>query len=109
MLLAAQSHLASIEELSHEIDNAMVVQALDRALGAERPRHEQQIERIRSAGRYSERLAIRVAAGSELYAGLRPEQAARALNSLRDIGVIDHGPKPTDAGSLLNSSKRMFS
>jgi hypothetical protein len=73
MLLAAQSHLTSIEELSHGIDNAMVVQALDRALGAERLRHEQQIERIRSTGRYSERLATRVAAGSELYARMRPE------------------------------------
>jgi hypothetical protein len=91
MLLAAQSHLTSIEDLSHEIDNAMVIQSLDRALGAERLRHEQQIERIRSAGRYCERLAIRVATGSELYAGMRPEQAARALNSLRDIGVIDRG------------------
>jgi hypothetical protein len=39
-------------------------------------------------------MAIRVAAGSELYARLRPEQAARALNSLRDIGIIDHGPRP---------------
>jgi hypothetical protein len=94
MLLAQQAHLTSIEELSHEIDNAMVVQALDRALGAERLRHEQQIERIRSTGRYSERMAIRVAAGSALYARLRPEQAARALNSLRDIGIIDHGPRP---------------
>jgi len=93
MLLAQQAHLMCIEELSHDIDNAMVVQALDRALGAEQLRHEQQIERIRSAGRYGERMAIRVAAGSELYADLQPEQASRALSSLRDIGVIDRGDK----------------
>jgi len=93
MLLAQQAHLVCIEELSHEIDNAIVVQALDRALNAERLRHEQQIERIRSTGRYGERMAIRVATGSELYADLRPEQASRALNSLRDIGVIDRGEK----------------
>lgn len=93
MLLAQQTHLASIEELRHTIDNAMVVQALDRTLGAERLRHEQQIERIRASGRYSERMATRVAIGAELYAGLRPQQAARALEALRDIGIIEHGPQ----------------
>ncbi len=93
MLLAQQAHLVCIEELSREIDNATVVQALDRSLGAERLRHEQQIERIRSTGRHGERMAIRVAAGSELYANLQSEQASRALNSLRDIGVIDRGDK----------------
>jgi AAA+ ATPase superfamily predicted ATPase len=94
MLLAQQTHLASIEELRHTIDNAMVVQALDRALGAERLRHEQQIERIRSSGRHGERMAGRVAAGAALYAGLRPQQAARALEVLRDSGIIDHGARP---------------
>jgi hypothetical protein len=93
MLLAQQAHLTGIEELRHTIDNAMVVQALDRALGAERLRHEQQIERIRAIGRYSERMAIRVATGAELYAGLRPQQAARALAVLRDSGIIDRGPR----------------
>ena len=93
MLLAQQTHLASIEELRHTIDNAMVVQALDRALGAERLRHEQQIERIRASGRHGERMAIRVAVGAELYMGLRPQQAARALAVLRDSGVIDHGTR----------------
>ncbi len=93
MLLAQQAHLVCIEELSREIDNATVVQALERSLGAERLRHEQQIERIRSTGRYGERMASRVAAGSELYADLQPEQASRALNHLRDIGVIDRGDK----------------
>lgn len=93
MLFAQQAHLASIEELRHTIDNAMVVQALDRALGAEHLRHEQQLERIRSSGRYGERMAIRVATGAELYRDLRPQQAARALAALRDIGIIDHGPR----------------
>ena len=93
MLFAQQAHLASIEELRHTIDNAMVVQALDRALGAEHLRHEPQLERIRSSGRYGERMAIRVAAGAELYRDLRPQQAARTLAALRDSGIIDHGPR----------------
>ncbi len=94
MLLAQQAHLTSIEELRHAIDNAMVVQALDRALDVERLRHEQQLERIRASGRNGERMAIRVAAGAELYHNLRPQQAARALGTLRDIGIIDrHGER----------------
>ena len=91
MLLAQQAHLASIEELRRTIDNAMVVQALDRAMGSETLRHEQQLERIRTVGRDAERMAIRVATGSELYRDMRPQQAARTLDALRDIGVIDHG------------------
>jgi hypothetical protein len=39
-------------------------------------------------------MAIRVAAGAELYHNLRPQQAARALGTLRDIGIIDrHGER----------------
>jgi hypothetical protein len=93
MLLAQQAHLASIEELRHTIDNAMVVQALERALDAELLRHEQQLERIRASGRGSERMAVRVARGAELYSGLRPQAAARSLGSLRNIGVIDRGSR----------------
>jgi hypothetical protein len=96
MLLAQQAHLASIEELRHTIDHAMVIQALDRALAAERLRHEQQLERLRATGRHSERMAIRVAAGAELYDQLHPEQAARGLAALRDIGIVDRG---ADAGT----------
>lgn len=89
MLIAQQAHTQAIEELRHEIDNAMVVAALDRALAAEQLRHRQQLDRIRAGARYGERMAIRVAAGAELYQGLKPQQAARALNALRDIGVAE--------------------
>ncbi|HTW41201.1 MAG TPA: hypothetical protein VMD79_02660 [Solirubrobacteraceae bacterium] len=89
MLIAQQAHLQAIEELRHEIDHALVVAALDRALGAEQLRHQQQLERIRSSSRYGERMAIRVAAGAELYQGLKPEQASRALGALRDISVVE--------------------
>jgi hypothetical protein len=89
MLLAQQAHLQAIEELSHAIDNAMVVAALDRALGAEQLRHQHLVERIRAAGRHGERMATRVAAGAELYQGFQPQQASRALNALRDLGVVE--------------------
>jgi AAA+ ATPase superfamily predicted ATPase len=89
MLIAQQVHMEAIEELRHAIDHAMVVAALGRALAAEQLRHQQQLERIRAGGRYAERMAIRVAAGAELYRGLKPQQAARALKALRDIGVVE--------------------
>jgi hypothetical protein len=90
MLIAQQAHMEAIEELRHAIDHAMVVAALDRALAAERLRHEQQLERIRAGASHGERMAIRVAAGAELYRGLKPQQASRALNALRDVGVVEH-------------------
>jgi hypothetical protein len=90
MLIAQQAHMQAIEELRHAIDHAMVVAALDRALAAEQLRHEQQLDRIRAGARYGERMATRVAAGAELYQGLKPQQASRALNALRNIGVVEH-------------------
>ena len=89
MLIAQQAHLLALEELSRRIDHAMVQVAVRRALEAEQLRHAQQLERIRATGRYGERLAIRVAVGAELYQGLKPQQAARALNALRDAGVAE--------------------
>lgn len=89
MLIAQQAHMQAIEELRHVIDHATVTAALDRALGSEQLRHHQQLERIRASGRHGEQIAIRVAAGAELYQGMKPQQASRALGALRDIGVIE--------------------
>jgi DNA-binding transcriptional ArsR family regulator len=89
MLIAQQAHAQAIEELFREIDHAAVVAALDRAMASEQLRHQQQLERIRAAGRFAERMAIRVAADAELYRNLKPQQASRALNALRDIGVVE--------------------
>jgi hypothetical protein len=89
MLIAQHAHVQAIEELRRSIDHAIVIAALDRALEAEQLRHQLQLERIRASGRHGERLAIRVAAGAELYQALKPQQAARALNALRDIGVVE--------------------
>lgn len=90
MLIAQQAHMQAIEELRHTIDHAMVVVAFDRALASEQLRHQQLLERIRASSRYGERMAVRVAAGAELYKGLRPAQASRALSALSDIGIVEH-------------------
>jgi DNA-binding transcriptional ArsR family regulator len=93
MLLAQEAHAGSVEELRREIDHALVVQALDRAIRQERLRHDQQLELIRTFGRHAERMAIRVAAGAELYANLKPQQASRGLAALRDHGLIAAGAR----------------
>jgi hypothetical protein len=56
MLIAQQAHAQALEELSHEIDHAAVVAALGRAMSSELLRHQQQLERIRAAGRFAERM-----------------------------------------------------
>lgn len=94
MLLIQPAHAGSVEELRREIDQALVVQALQRALRQERLRHDQQLELIRTLGRHAERMAIRVAAAAQLYADLKPQQAARGLAALHNHGLIVRGERP---------------
>jgi uncharacterized protein len=91
MLLIQHAHAGGVEELRRDIDHPLVVQALERAMRQERLRHDQQLEFIRTLGRHAERMAIRVAAGAELYANLKPQQASRGLGALRDRGLIARG------------------
>jgi uncharacterized protein len=91
MLLIQQAHAGSVEELRRDIDHPLVVQALERAMRQERLRHDQQLELIRTLGRHAERMAIRVAAGAELYTNLKPQQASRGLAALHDRGRIAQG------------------
>jgi hypothetical protein len=93
MLLIQQAHAGAVEDLRREIDHALVVQALERALRQERLRHDQQLELIRTLGRHAERMAIRVAAGAELYADLKPQQASRGLAALQDRGLVARGQR----------------
>src|SRR3954467_14938027 len=93
MLLMQQAHAGAVEELRREIDHALVVQALERAMRQERLRHEQQLELVRTLGRNAERMAIRVAAGAGLYANLKPQQASRALTALQDRGIVHRGTR----------------
>jgi hypothetical protein len=44
MLIAQQAHGQALEELVYEIDHAVVVAALERALSSEQLRHQQQLE-----------------------------------------------------------------
>jgi uncharacterized protein len=89
MLLAQQAHLIATGELTRDLDGAIVAAALAAAMRADRLKHEQTLERIRSISRYAQRLAVRVATGERLYEGIAPQNARRALKGLRDAGIVE--------------------
>lgn len=89
MLIAQKTHELALEELTREVDDALVSVGLDRAMLADRLKHEQQLERIRLLGRHAQKLAQRVAIGATLYEGLAPQTASRTLDALRDAGIAD--------------------
>src|SRR5690606_6683643 len=60
MLLAQQAHAIAVEELRHELDDAIVAAALPRAMRSEALRHEQTLQQIRLIGRHAQTLAQRV-------------------------------------------------
>jgi hypothetical protein len=91
MLIARESHAEAIQQLTHELDDAIVTRGIDRAIAAERLRHEQLLARIRSIGRYGQLLAQRVALGAVLYQGIASQTANRTLNAMRDLGLITPG------------------
>jgi DNA-binding transcriptional ArsR family regulator len=93
MLIARESHAEAVQELEHDFDDAIVRRGIDRALQAERLRHEQLLARIRAVGRFGQLVAQRVALGAVLYEGIAPQTANRTLKSLRDLGVIAAGAR----------------
>jgi DNA-binding transcriptional ArsR family regulator len=93
MLIARESHAEAVQELAYELDDAIVRRGSDRALAAERLRHEQLLARIRAIGRFGQLLAQRVALGAVLYDGIAPQTANRTLKSLQDLGVIASGTR----------------
>jgi hypothetical protein len=93
MLIARESHAEAVHELAHDLDDAIVRRGADRALAAERLRHEQLLARIRGVGRFGQLLAQRVALGAVLYESIAPQTANRTLKSLQDLGVIAAGAR----------------
>jgi len=59
------------------------------AMAADRLAHEQIVERIRRAHRLGLVVAERVARGRPVYTGLSRGGVRRALEALRDAGIID--------------------
>ncbi|HWV87511.1 MAG TPA: AAA family ATPase [Capillimicrobium sp.] len=94
MLLAQHAHAIAVEELRDDLDDAIVVAALPRAMRGEALRHQQTLQQIREIGRHAQTLAQRVALGATLYEGLQPSTAARTMGRLRDAGIVEQdGPR----------------
>jgi DNA-binding transcriptional ArsR family regulator len=89
MLIAQKSHLTTIELDVQSADLSIIEQGLLVAMSADRIAHEQIIERIRRAHRLGLIVAERIARDQPVYTGLARGAVRRALEALRDEGIID--------------------
>jgi hypothetical protein len=90
MLIAQQAHYIATLEPTRRVDLAHVGAGVERALAADRLKHEQTLAHLRTLGRHAQRMAERVALGAKLYQGLAPDVAHQTLRALRDAGIIEH-------------------
>jgi uncharacterized protein len=91
MLIAQQTFQESLDSVENEIDDALVLTGLARAMRADRLKHEQSLEVIRRTGRHAQMIARNVARGEQLYRGVESSAASRTLGRLRDGGILDRG------------------
>jgi hypothetical protein len=91
MLIAQKTHLATVELGTHLIDLTVVEQGLLGAMATDRLAHEQITERIRRSHKLGLVIAERIARGQPVYHGLSRGAVRRALETLRDTGIIDSG------------------
>src|SRR5262249_5840174 len=89
MLIAQKSHLTTVELETRVVDLAVVEQGLLAAMAADRVAHEQILERIRRAPKLGLVIAERIARGQPVYRGLARGAVRRALEALRDAGIIE--------------------
>src|SRR5947209_4628757 len=89
MLISQKSHLVTVELETRSVDLDIVEQGLQSAMAADRVAHEQIIERIRRSHKLGLLVAERVARGQPVYSGLQRGAVRRALENLRDTGIIE--------------------
>lgn len=89
MLIAQQTHLASVQPETREVTVELVEQGVLMAMAADRIAHEQTVERIRRLHKLGLLVAERVAAGQPVYPGQSRGAVRRALESLRDAAIIE--------------------
>lgn len=89
MLIAQKSHLTTVELGTHTVDLTVVEQGLLAAMAADRIAHEQTTERIRRSHKLGLVVAERLARGQPVYTGQSRGAVRRALETLRDVGIID--------------------
>jgi hypothetical protein len=89
MLIAQKSHLTTVELETRLVDLGVVEQGLLAAMAADRVGHEQILERIRRSHKLGLIIAERIARGQPVYSGLARGAVRRALDALRNAGIIE--------------------
>jgi hypothetical protein len=88
MLIAQQTHHASVEEGTQHIDGTLAERGYRGALAADAGRHSDLMDRIRAMSNIAVEVAIRLAHRRSPYTDLEKKAANRALNALADASIV---------------------
>jgi hypothetical protein len=95
MLIAQQTHDISIALDKTLIDSDLIEQGYEAAIQADQMSHEAEIKHIHTLQKYAYRVVLRLANDKSHYKGLPRAGVARAIDVLRDAGIItrseEHG------------------
>jgi hypothetical protein len=91
MLIAQQTHVGAVEDGARTIGVEHVHRGFLGARLADRARHADQVDRIRSLGAAATRVAVRLASGDSPYRGLESKAVRRSLGALADAGIVSRG------------------
>lgn len=93
MLIAQQTHIASLEEETKEIDIALAERGFQGAMLSDHTRHVDLFEHIRSINNIALRLATRLASNQPPYSGFEQKKVRITLEKLASIGILNRGPQ----------------
>jgi AAA+ ATPase superfamily predicted ATPase len=88
MLIAQQTHHASVEEGTHHIDGTLAERGYRGALADDAGRHSDLMDRIRAMGNTAVDVSIRLAHHRSPYTDLEKKAVNRALNALADTSIV---------------------
>jgi hypothetical protein len=88
MLVAQQTHHASIEEGVRHIDGTLAERGYRGALAADAGRHADLMDRIRATSSTAVEVSVRLAHQRSPYEQLEKKAANRALNALADASIV---------------------
>jgi hypothetical protein len=98
MLIAQQTHHASVEEGTRHIDGTLAERGYRGALADDAGRHSDLIDRIRAISNTAVQVTIRLAHGHSPYTDLEKKSVSRALNALADASIVI---RPAGRGSWI--------
>jgi DNA replicative helicase MCM subunit Mcm2 (Cdc46/Mcm family) len=98
MLIAQQTHHASVEDDTRHIDGTIAERGYRGALADDAGRHSDLMDRIRAMSNAAVEVTVRLAHHRSPYAGVEKKTANRALNDLADASIVI---KPNGRGSWM--------